>query len=253
MNEIIFFNRLIIAWIILALIIFVVLIFINAPYGRHTRKGWGLTIDSRFAWMLMESISPIGFAICFALGSNSRTLPLVLFLCMWEAHYIHRAFIYPFSLNSIVKRMPVLIIVFALIFNAGNAYLNGRYLFTFAPTYTSKWLTDPRFIAGAMLFIAGFIVNRRADHILRSLRVPGEHDYKIPYGELYQWVSCPNYLGEILIWVGWAIATWSLPGTAFALWTIANLAPRARAHHKWYKEHFPGYPPERKALLPGIW
>jgi 3-oxo-5-alpha-steroid 4-dehydrogenase 1 len=253
MDERIFFNRLIIAWIILAFFIFIVLIFINAPYGRHTRKGWGLTIDSRIAWILMESISPIGFAVCFALGNNTRTIPLVLFLCMWEAHYIHRAFIYPFSLNSIVKRMPVLIIVFALIFNTGNTYLNGRYLFTFAPTYTNEWLTDPRFIAGVMLFITGFIINRRADHILRSLRAPGEQDYKIPYGELYQWVSCPNYLGEILIWVGWAIATWSLPGVAFAAWTIANLAPRARAHHRWYKEHFPGYPPERKALLPGIW
>jgi hypothetical protein len=60
-------------------------------------------------------------------------------------------------------------------------------------------------------------------------------------------------LGEILIWIGWAIATWSLAGLSFAAWTIANLLPRAKAHHEWYHKKFPEYPPERKALIPGIW
>ena len=38
-----------------------------------------------------------------------------------------------------------------------------------------------------------------------------------------------------------------------ATWTIANLAPRARSNHRWYREHFPAYPPERRALVPGVW
>jgi protein-S-isoprenylcysteine O-methyltransferase Ste14 len=70
---------------------------------------------------------------------------------------------------------------------------------------------------------------------------------------MYRWVSCPNYLGEIIEWLGWAIATWSLPGLAFAVWVAANLIPRARAHHAWYQEHFSEYPPGRKALLPHVW
>ena len=77
--------------------------------------------------------------------------------------------------------------------------------------------------------------------------------YGIPHGGLYRWVSCPNYLGEMVIWVGWAIVTWSLAGLAFALWTVANLAPRAWSHHRWYQERFEDYPTERKALLPGVW
>ena len=106
---------------------------------------------------------------------------------------------------------------------------------------------------GLILFLAGYGVNRWADLTLRGLRRPGETGYKIPYGGLFRWVSCPNYLGEIVEWFGWALTTWSLPGLAFALWTVANLAPRARAHHAWYHDHFPDYPPERKALIPGIW
>jgi len=85
------------------------------------------------------------------------------------------------------------------------------------------------------------------------LRQPGETGYRIPQGGLYRWISCLNYFGEIIEWAGWAIATWSLPGLAFAVWTFANLAPRARAHHAWYHQHFPEYPRERRALLPGIW
>ncbi len=108
-------------------------------------------------------------------------------------------------------------------------------------------------ILGLTLFLAGFMINRWADRVLQNLRQPGEKGYKIPFGGLYRWISCPNYLGEIIEWAGWAIATWSLPGLAFAIWTFANLAPRARAHHAWYHQNFPDYPTERKALFPGIW
>jgi protein-S-isoprenylcysteine O-methyltransferase Ste14 len=100
------------------------------------------------------------------------------------------------------------------------------------------------------LFFAGLAVNWQADRILRELRRPGETGYKIPVGGLYGLVSCPNYLGEILEWTGWALATWSLPGLMFAVWTAANLVPRARANHKWYRETFSDYPPKRKAVLP---
>jgi steroid 5-alpha-reductase/3-oxo-5-alpha-steroid 4-dehydrogenase 1 len=149
--------------------------------------------------------------------------------------------------------MPLAVISFGILFNLMNGYLNGRYIFGFSGGYDSSWLTDPRFIVGTVLFITGFVINRQADITLRDLRKDGESGYKISYSRFYRWVSCPNYLGEITIWVGWAIATWSLPGLAFAFWTVANLLPRARTHHDWYRKTFPDYPPERKALLPGLW
>jgi hypothetical protein len=54
-------------------------------------------------------------------------------------------------------------------------------------------------------------------------------------------------------WAGWAVLTWSFAGASFAAWTVANLAPRARANHLWYRKNFPAYPPERKALIPRVW
>jgi 3-oxo-5-alpha-steroid 4-dehydrogenase 1 len=253
MNEQTFYSGLLIGWFVLAVVIFIALFFVVAPYGRYTRKGWGPTFNNRVGWVVMESMSPLVFAACFFLGSNIKTITLLLFFFMWEAHYIHRSFIYPFSLQDKIKRMPLLVVGMGFFFNAVNAYLNGRYVFTFSGGYSNEWLLDPRFICGVIIFIIGFVINRRADYILRNLRRLDESDYKIASSGLYRFISCPNYLGEIIIWVGWAVATWSLAGLSFAAWTIANLVPRARAHHAWYRSYFPDYPPERKALVPGLW
>ena len=62
--------------------------------------------------------------------------------------------------------------------------------------------------------------------------------------------NCPNYLGEMMEWIGWALVAWSMAGFVFVVWTAANLVPRAYAHHQWYRRTFPDYPPERKAFIP---
>jgi len=59
-------------------------------------------------------------------------------------------------------------------------------------------------------------------------------------------------LGEIVLWSGWALMSFTFAGLAFALFTLSNLGPRALSHHRWYLEKFPDYPKERKALLPGL-
>jgi 3-oxo-5-alpha-steroid 4-dehydrogenase 1 len=234
--------------------VFITLFFISAPYGRHARHGWGPQLPNWAGWLTMESFSAIVMAVMFLIGDAPRTLTTIFFLLMWEVHYIQRSYIYPFLLRDGKKKMPVAVILMAIVFNLGNGYVNGRYLFHFAgDRYTVGWLLDPRFIIGAVLFIEGFLINRDADNTLRELRKPGETDYKIPHGGLYEYISCPNYFGEILEWLGWAVATWSLPGLTFAIWTFANLAPRARSHHKWYHGTFSSYPSNRKALIPWIW
>jgi len=252
MTELTFQSWLVLCALILGGMVFIALFFISVPYGRHFRGGWGASLPSYLGWMIMEAPAALLFAVFFWLG-NTKNLVACLFLAMWEMHYIHRAFIYPLTLSDGRKKMPVLVLCMAFLFNIGNAYNNGRYLFTLSGGYPQSWLIDPRFLCGLAVFLAGYTINRWADHRLRGLRKPGEIGYRIPYGGLYQWVSCPNYLGEIIEWCGWALATWSLPGLVFAIWTVANLAPRARSHHAWYRQHFPDYPPERKALIPGIW
>ena len=230
--------------------VFGALFFIDAPYGRHRRPGWGPTLDDTLGWVLMEGTSALTVATCFALGDRRTSRVAIAFLLLWEAHYVHRAFIFPFRRSGAPRRMPVVVAGMAVVFNLMNGYLNGRWLNTLSPPYPDGWLTEPRFLVGALLFVVGFAVNLQSDEILRRLRGPGEAGYKIPTGGLYRWVSSPNYLGEIIEWSGFAVATWSLPGLAFAIWTAANLVPRALGHHRWYRAKFPGYPAARRALIP---
>jgi hypothetical protein len=223
--------------------------FIAAPYGRHARPGWGPSIAPRLGWMVMESPSVLLFGLCFVVGSRAGELvPIVLF-GLWLLHYVERAFVYPRRLRT-DRPMPVVVVGTGFLFNLLNGYLNGRSLSEFGPVHPPGWLLSAPFVVGVALFIGGRALNRWADRVLADLRAPGETAYKIPRGGAYELVSCPNYLGEIVQWMGFALAAWSPAALAFALFTIANLAPRARAHHAWYRRTFSDYPRTRRAVIP---
>ncbi len=226
------------------------LLFVSAPYGRHARAGWGPMVGPRVGWILMESPAVVAFAAVFAMGAHARAVTPLVLLLAWQSHYIYRTFIFPFRLRG-GRPMPLLIALSGLGFNVVNAYINAAWVSSLGD-YPASWLLDPRFVAGLAVFGAGLAVNHHADAVLLSLRKPGESGYRIPQGGLYRWVSCPNYLGEMMEWLGWAVLTWSLPGLAFFAFTVANLLPRALAHHRWYRAQFPEYPTDRRAVLPGI-
>ncbi len=231
---------------------FVALFFVPAPYGRYERTGWGPTVSARLGWVLQELPAPLLFAIVYLRGEHAfRAVPLV-FLGMWELHYLYRTFVYPLRQSPNAARMPVATVAMAFGFNIVNASLNAYAISHGALRHAESWFGDPRFLAGMTLFGIGWFVNQQSDAILRDLRQPGETGYKIPRGGLYRFVSCPNYLGEIIEWCGWALATWTYAGFAFAFFTAANLVPRAISHHHWYRQKFPDYPPERKAIVPGL-
>jgi len=250
MQEKLIYNFLLYAVFITAALIFVALWFIRAPYGRHYRKGWGINTSARMGWMVMESPTVILIVFLFVIGNKTNNLIAVIFLFIWMSHYFQRTFIYPVLMRGGQKNFPILLTAFALIFNIINTYLNGRYLFYFAPEYNLSWLGDPRFITGLVIFIFGMAVNLHSDSVLRQLRYSDSDGYKIPEKGFFKYVSSPNYFGEILEWVGWAILTWSLAGLAFAVFTIANLLPRALANHRWYRKNFDDYPDHRKAIIP---
>ena len=56
---------------------------------------------------------------------------------------------------------------------------------------------------------------------------------------MFKYVAGANYLGEFMEWAGFALLTWSWAGAVFALWTFANLAPRAARTHDLYASEFP--------------
>ncbi len=235
----------------LAVVTFVALFCVTAPYGRHLRSGWGPTISARSGWIVMESPAVLLFLGIYSQGDNAMATMPIVFLCIWQFHYIYRTFVFPFRLQASGRRMPLVVVAMAIAFNSLNAYINARWISQLG-SYDADWLTEPVFVLGVMCFFAGWAINQHSDAILIRLRRPGSAKYSIPEGGLFRWVSCPNYLGEMLEWIGWAIATWSLAGAAFAVFTIANLLPRAIANHAWYKEQFSDYPTGRRAAIPWL-
>ncbi len=234
----------------LALIVFVLLFFISAPYGKFLRKGWGPVVKSKWAWLIMESPSPALMLIFFII-SDKKSLPAIIFLLLWLGHYLHRTFIYPFRQSGRDKDYPVLLVFMAIIFNCLNGFINGYGIFILSE-YPLSWLLTWQFITGILLFLSGFIINKVSDSKLRKLRRQSPSDYVLPQGWLFDYISCPHYFGELIEWGGWAFITWSLPGLAFFIFTFANLFPRAISSHQWYKNKFPDYPSGRKAIIPYI-
>lgn len=223
---------------------------IVAPYGRYATDTWGPVVSARVGWMVMESPALWWFVLVFTMGGRAdHGLPRV-FATLWLVHYIHRDLIFPAQMRTKGKTMPVFIVMSAFAFNLLNGYINARSLSEFGPEYTLSWCLSFRFLYGLALFIAGFVINRVSDYALLRLRSPEETGYKIPRGGLFEEVSCPNYLGEIIQWFGWALMTWSAAGFAFAVFSAANLIPRAVAHHQWYLRTFPDYPRRRRAIIP---
>ena len=235
----------------LAALVFILLMRVNAPYGRFLRAGWGPTIPAKTAWVIFESPAVILFAVVYFAGRNALELAPLVLLGIWQFHYIVRTVVFPLRIQGSGKRIPLVVVVTAIGFNVVNAYINARWVSDLG-SYPDDWLLSAPFLIGVTMFVGGWIVNQRADRVLSNLRQPGESHYSVPRGGLYRYVSCPNYLGEMLEWLGWAVLTWSLAGAAFAAFTIANLLPRAIATHRWYQDTFPDYPDSRKAVIPFV-
>jgi 3-oxo-5-alpha-steroid 4-dehydrogenase 1 len=244
------FDLIVICWISLACLIFPILLFVTAPYGRHSNRKWGVTISNRVGWILMEITALLVFLYFIATGKSDKNIVVWILVSLFTLHYINRSLIYPLRINTQAKRMPLLIVIMAIVFNTVNGYINGCYIGTVQHQYGNAWLTDPRFIAGILLFFTGMIINISADEKLIHLRKGKTDGYQIPYGGLFNIISCPNFFGEIIEWLGFAIMCWSLPAISFLAWTICNLVPRALDHHRWYKKQFADYPANRKAVIP---
>ncbi|CAG2255913.1 SRD5A1 [Mytilus edulis] len=193
--------------LLLAVITFIVQWLSPAPYGKHERTdaNWGVMIPQRIGHILSDAVPDVLLFLIrnksFSHGYKNPYVALGITLggffpnCLY--HFVNADFI-------------------------GSAHYNNNYFF------------DPRFIIGIVLFIVGYIINKWADWKLRSLRDrKGSTGYYIPYGGLFELVTCPNYFGEFVEWIGWSIATWSAAGFVWTVFASATFFPRARHNHQW--------------------
>lgn len=222
-----------------------------APYGKHqtSNHSFGPLVHQRVAHTVSDAIPGVFlFSLVFFLyGIQKESINLILY-SMWLSHYLHRGIIHPWIMRYSSLKTPVGISLGALFPNLLYSFLNADWIGS--ADFDENYFKDLRFVIGVIFFVAGYVINRYADFLLRGLRAKGDSKYYIPNGFLFDLISCPNYFGEMLEWFGWAIATWSVAGAVWLLFSSATFLPRATDNHKWYTKKFADYPKDRKALIP---
>jgi len=229
-----------------------------APYGKHSKQdaNWGCEIPQRLGHIISDAVPGVVlFILVFFLYGNQRQPVNIVFLVLFQAHYIHRGIIHPIIMRYSSPTVPLGITLGGFFPNAMFHFLCADFIGN--AKYADNYHYDPRFIIGLVLFIIGYIINKWADWKLRELRKQRSKNsyagYYIPYGGMFELVTCPNYFGEFVEWFGWALATWSLAGLVWFLFGVATFFPRSWHNHKWYQQQFENYPSNRRAMIPFIY
>ncbi|KAA8496179.1 3-oxo-5-alpha-steroid 4-dehydrogenase 1 [Porphyridium purpureum] len=238
-------------WTALAPVAFVVLMLgVQAPnYGRffsNQPREW-FAPRSDVAWLIMESPNLVGAVMCLywcaARAENTHGRPVraesYVLVALFVVHYVNRALIYPLRMKNGQKRTSGFVTCISCVFCCCNSFFVLSGILKYDAARVPAASSVP-FCGGLALWCIGFLGNIHADHVLRTLRQhANDAAYRIPYGGMYRFVSCPNYLFEIIEWSGFALAAWRVQAAwAFALWTTANLLPRAHRVHQWYMSEF---------------
>jgi very-long-chain enoyl-CoA reductase len=190
-----------------------------------------------------------------ALGHPAPLSPVALIAAlMWCVHFARRA-----SESAWVHRygkasVPTSDVVTEYVYYWGFAAWNALSLTS--PSYAgpATWLVG----LGGAVFVLAELGNARAHRMLRDLRPAGTKTRVIPRGFLFERVSCPHYLFEILSWVGFALVTQTWASRAFLVVGAGILGAWAHTRHVAYVKDFDGqdgrekYPASRRALIPGV-
>lgn len=212
-------------------------------------------IPGRLDWFL-HGTSLFAVAVQLQKVQDIEILPVgnVVLLCCFILHYIWRSIVFAMLVKN-PKPMTLPLGMSTSGFCLMNGWLQGRGLLHSADTPELD-IKSFRFLIGVFCFLLGWMINVSSDLTLINLRKgPEDKKYYIPRGGLFEWVSGANFLGEILEWSSFAVASGGARAPlAFAVFTFANLAPRALQHHQWYLNKFKDeYPKQRRGLIPYIW
>src|SRR5271156_639043 len=107
----------ILCWMAVGIIAGIWLLRREAPYGRYSTTTWGPVMSNRLAWMLMELAVMVVFALWIPWRLYNWHSPATVMMGLFFIHYIHRALVYPFMIRTRGKKMPVVIMFSAVLFN----------------------------------------------------------------------------------------------------------------------------------------
>jgi very-long-chain enoyl-CoA reductase len=187
-------------------------------------------------------------------GEGTLLVPVIAGFVLWCAHFARRTAESLFVHRYGKAAVPVGDIITEYVYYWGFAAWNAWSL-----TASNYRAADLRVVLlGAVVFVLAELGNAKAHRMLRDLRPLGTKQRVIPRGFLFERVSSPHYLFEILSWLGFAIVVQTWAALAFLVVGAGILGAWAHTRHVAYRKDFDGlegrekYPEARRALVPGI-
>ena len=191
------------------------------------------------------------FLLYHASAGNARVVAayqLHLSRRLYESMFVH--------IFSVGSRMNVLHYGFGILF-----YIMAPLTIAFDEGHGHDHTAPFTFFCGSVVLAGAFVVQFRSHTILASLRNNKDREtYAIPRGGLFEYVSSPHYLAEIIIYISLGVMSSPMIRTLrhAAIWAlmlctiIVNLSVSAIKSHAWYRRTFKNYPKSRRALIPSL-
>ena len=204
--------------LIMSVVTFVSLFFTTAHYGKFFNEKRSTILISNNIFWFIEEVPNIIVVLYYVFAYKEQLN--VIKLCMMSLffiHYVNRAFIYPFKFDN-AKKMPVDLLIMGVLFCYINALMQTRSIILFSE-YEWESLNFSLVIIGLIIFSIGMYINIKSDNNLLSLKKMNK-GYQVPRGFMFEYVSCPNYLGEMIEWIGFALCVQTYSGFVFAVFTF---------------------------------
>ncbi|KAE8773636.1 Trans-2,3-enoyl-CoA reductase [Hordeum vulgare] len=219
---------------------------------QQQKKGGtgGALLSSRDGMLVAYAPALVAAAASFVVPGAVEGLRAELLAAALAVHFLKRVlevlFIHRYSGN-----MPL-----NTALTISSSYLLSAITMIYAQ-HLAVGLPDPTtdlLYPGVLLFTVGIAGNFYHHYLLSQLRKGGDDDkgYKIPKGGLFEFVTCPHYLFEIIGFFGFAMISQTVYALAMASGTAAYLIGRSFATRRWYESKFEEFPTTIKALIPYI-
>lgn len=160
----------------------------------------------------------------------------------YETLYVHR-----FSLST----MPA----FNIFKNSAHYWVlsgfNIAYWVYASNSYTALESPTINYInaVGIVLYVFGELSNLHTHQTLSKLRSPGGTERGIPWGYGFDLVTCPNYLFEIIAWIGVTLVTKSFSTVIFVVVAWLQMNQWATKKEKALRTEFPDKYKRKKYVL----
>jgi very-long-chain enoyl-CoA reductase len=149
---------------------------------------------------------------------------------------------------------------------ARNIFKNSFHYWVLAGLNIAAWMyapgsptgKDPNALllyTGVVAYTIGELGNLNAHLVLRGLRSSGGRERGIPHGLGFSLVTCPNYMFEVLSWIGmYLVSGLSFSVLLFAIVSTGQMMSWAKKKERNYRKEFGDkYKKKRYTMLPAIW